>query len=42
MSPENWRMEQYDLEKNDVWSLGVLLYQLLNGYRAYNVESAKN
>ncbi|CAD8072960.1 unnamed protein product [Paramecium sonneborni] len=31
MSPQNLKSEKYDLEKNDVWSVGIILYQLVEG-----------
>ena len=26
MSPQNLKSQEYNLEKNDVWSLGLILY----------------
>ncbi|CAD8069815.1 unnamed protein product [Paramecium primaurelia] len=31
MSPQNLRFEKYDLEKNDVWGIGIILFQLVEG-----------
>jgi len=31
MSPENLSGEAYHPEKNDVWSLGVIIFQLIEG-----------
>lgn len=33
MCPENEERENYQLEKNDTWSLGILLFCLLFGYK---------
>ncbi|CAD8126946.1 unnamed protein product [Paramecium sonneborni] len=35
MSPENKTNQVYDLEKNETWSLGLLLFCLLKGIRFY-------
>ena len=45
MSPKNLFNENYDAEKNDAWSLGVMLFQMLFGEDNYwegNFLSAKN
>ncbi|CAD8052697.1 unnamed protein product [Paramecium sonneborni] len=41
MSPENLQLENYDLEKNDTWGLGILLFCLLFGYQFYNRNQPK-
>ncbi|CAD8103297.1 unnamed protein product [Paramecium primaurelia] len=38
-SPENKFSEQYNQEKNEVWSLGILLFCLLKGYNYYKQNS---
>ncbi|CAD8175768.1 unnamed protein product [Paramecium octaurelia] len=38
MSPQNLRQGQYDLEKNDVWGIGMILYQLVEGVFPWKTE----
>jgi len=38
MSPQNLGNESYSPEKNDIWSVGVMWYQLLNGYYPWKIE----
>ncbi|CAD8043357.1 unnamed protein product [Paramecium primaurelia] len=41
MSPENNQRKLYDLEKNETWSLGILLFCLLFGYQLFRNNCIK-
>ncbi|CAD8083395.1 unnamed protein product [Paramecium sonneborni] len=38
MSPQNLKSERYDLEKNDVWGIGIILFQLVEGVYPWRSE----
>jgi len=41
MAPELFKKERYD-EKIDIWSLGILLYEMLHGYTPYMGKTEKD
>lgn len=41
LAPEVWRRERYG-SKADVWSLGILVYECIMGYRPFRVENNSN
>ena len=38
IAPEMWKGQEYDV-KVDLWSIGVIIYEMLTGYRMFIASS---